>query len=91
MVAVHRPDSQWGARARRQPGHAIPFLAAGWSIEYFFRAFARVKMHFRKLELASGALLVGVGMLLVTDRFTWLNSQFAFLARFVNAAERAIQ
>jgi cytochrome c-type biogenesis protein len=72
-------------------GLAIPFLAAGWSIEYFFRAFERVKHHFRKLEMASGGLLVAVGLLLVTDQFSRLNSQFAFLTRFVNAAERAIQ
>jgi cytochrome c-type biogenesis protein len=72
-------------------GLAIPFLAAGWSIEYFFRAFSKVKMHFRKLELASGVLLMGVGVMLITDQFTRLNSQFAFLSRFVSAAERVIQ
>lgn len=72
-------------------GLAIPFLAAGWSIDYFFRFFSRIKLHFRKLELVSGVLLMSVGVLLVTDQFTRLNSQFAFLARFVNAAERVIQ
>ena len=72
-------------------GLAVPFLAAGWSIEYFFRAFSRVKQHFRKLELASGVLLMAVGVMLATDQFARLNSQFAFLARFVSAAERAIQ
>lgn len=72
-------------------GLAIPFLAAGWSIDYFFRAFSRIKHHFRKLELASGLLLVAVGMLLATDQFARLNSQFTFLTEFVNAAERAIQ
>ena len=72
-------------------GLAIPFLAAGWSIDYFFRAFSRIKHHFRKLELASGLLLVGVGILLATDQFARLNSQFTFLTEFVNAAERAIQ
>jgi hypothetical protein len=69
----------------------VPFLAAGWSIEYFFRAFSRVKLHFRKLELGAGALLMAVGVLLATDQFARLNSQFAFLGRFVAAAERAIQ
>ncbi len=34
---------------------------------------------------------MAVGLLLVTDQFARLNSQFAFLTRFVNAAERAIQ
>jgi cytochrome c-type biogenesis protein len=72
-------------------GLAIPFLAAGWSIEYFFRAFARVRQHFRKLELASGLLLMAVGTLLVTGQLASLNSHFAFLTRFVTAAERAIQ
>ncbi len=65
-------------------GLAIPFLAAGWSIDYFFRAFSRIKHHFRKLELGSGLLLVAVGVLLVTGQFT-------FLTRFVDAVERAIQ
>jgi len=72
-------------------GLAIPFLAAGWSIDHFFRAFSRIKRHFRKLELGSGLLLVAVGILLVTDQFSRLNSQFTFLTRFVTAAERAIQ
>jgi len=72
-------------------GLAIPFLAAGWSIEYFFRAFERIKRHFRKLEMASGLLLVAVGLLLVTGQLSRLNSQFTFLTRFVTAAERAIQ
>jgi cytochrome c-type biogenesis protein len=72
-------------------GLAIPFLIAGWSIEYFFGAFARVKLHFRKLEIVSGAILMGVGVLLVTNQFSTLNSRFAFMAGWVEAAERAIQ
>lgn len=72
-------------------GLAIPFLAAGWSIDYFFRAFARVKKHFHKIEVFSGVMLMAVGMLLVTDQFARLNSQFRFLADFVNAAERVLQ
>jgi len=72
-------------------GLAIPFLLAGWSIEYFFRAFSRVKRHFRKLELASGLMLMAVGAMLVTNRFAWLNTQFRFLTDFLNAAERALQ
>ncbi|MBW2382852.1 MAG: cytochrome c biogenesis protein CcdA [Deltaproteobacteria bacterium] len=72
-------------------GLAIPFLLAGWSIEYFFKAFARVKQHFRKLEVASGLMLMAVGMLLVTDQFTRLNSQFSFLVEFVTRAEQALQ
>jgi cytochrome c-type biogenesis protein len=72
-------------------GLAVPFLLAGWSIEYFFEAFQRIKLHFRKLEIGSGLILVAVGFLLLTDRFSLLNRQFAFMANWVNAAEKALQ
>ena len=72
-------------------GLAVPFLLAGWSIERFFHAFARIKRHFRALEVGSGLVLVGVGLLLVTNRFTALNSLFAFLGDWITAAERALQ
>ena len=32
-------------------GLAIPFLLAGWSIDYFFGAFARIKRHFGKTRV----------------------------------------
>jgi cytochrome c-type biogenesis protein len=72
-------------------GLAIPFLIAGWSIEYFFQAFSRIKVHFRKFEIASGGILVGVGLLLVTDQLSALNSRFRFMTDWVSAAERMIQ
>jgi cytochrome c-type biogenesis protein len=72
-------------------GLAVPFLLAGWSIEYFFEAFSRLKHHFRKLEVASGMVLVGVGMLLATNQLTRLNSQFVFLNDWISAAEKALQ
>jgi cytochrome c-type biogenesis protein len=72
-------------------GLAVPFLIAGWSIERFFDAFARIKRHFRTLEIASGLMLVGVGFLLVTDQLSRLNSHFRFLTNVLDAAERALQ
>jgi cytochrome c-type biogenesis protein len=72
-------------------GLAVPFLLAGWSIEWFFKGFQRIKTHFRALEVVSGLILVGVGILLATDQFTALNRRFSFLTDFVNAAERALQ
>lgn len=72
-------------------GLAVPFLLAGWSIEAFFAGFARVKHHFKKLEIGSGMILVGVGVLLLTDKLSWLNSRFSFMNDWVNAAERALQ
>jgi cytochrome c-type biogenesis protein len=72
-------------------GLAVPFLIAGWSIEHFFQAFARIRHHFRKLEIASGLMLVGVGFLLMTDQLSSMNSRFRFLTDVLSAAERALQ
>ena len=72
-------------------GLAIPFLMAGWSIEYFFKAFQRIKLHFRKLEIVSGGILMGVGFLLVSGQLSSLNSRFRFMADWLAAAEKALQ
>lgn len=72
-------------------GLAVPFLLAGWSIEWFFEGFQRIKNHFRALEITSGVILVGVGFLLVTDQFTALNRHFTFLNDWINAAEGMLQ
>ncbi len=72
-------------------GLAIPFLIAGWSIDHFFTAFARIKRHFRKLEIVSGVLLIGVGVLLATNQLGWFNAHFTFLSDIVVAAEEMLQ
>jgi cytochrome c-type biogenesis protein len=71
-------------------GLAVPFLLTGWSLEYFFRVFHRVKHHFHKLELVSGTLLVAIGVLIVTDQFTRLNSYFVFLNQWVSKLEQTL-
>lgn len=68
-------------------GLGVPFFLAGWSIELFFRSLERVKRHFRRIEVVSGALLVAVGVLVLTNRLTVLNSWFGFMDRVVTAAE----
>ncbi len=72
-------------------GLAIPFLAAGWSIDYFFSAFDRMKQHFRTLEIVSGVLLCGVGLLLLSNQLAIFNTYFGFLNDLVYAAEEALQ
>ena len=72
-------------------GLAVPFLVAGWSVEHFFAVFHRVKRHLRALEVASGVILMSVGLLLVTDRLSSLNSRFRFMTDWLSAAERALQ
>ncbi len=80
-----------GLLAIYSAGLAVPFLLAGWSIDHFFRAFQQMKHHLRKLEVASGAILMAVGVLLVTGQFARLNSQFSFLVGWVSAAEEMLQ
>jgi len=72
-------------------GLGVPFLVAAWSIDLFFRAFQRVKTHFRVLELMSGALLIGVGLLVMTDQLARFNGYFMFMSRFVTQTERLLQ
>jgi cytochrome c-type biogenesis protein len=72
-------------------GLAVPFLIAGWSIDHFFNAFSRVKRHFRALEIGAGVMLLGVGVLLMTNQLGWFNAHFTFLTDLVVAAEEMLQ
>jgi cytochrome c-type biogenesis protein len=58
-------------------GLGIPFIVAGLAVNGFFRVFGRLRGSMRTIEVVSGALLVGVGLLLVTDRLTLLARYFA--------------
>ncbi len=65
-------------------GLGLPFLASALAINGFFRAFGRLRGSMRAIEVGAGALLVGVGVLLLTDRLTLLaryfSKAFPFLA-----------
>lgn len=71
-------------------GLAVPFLLAGWSIEFFFRAFARMRSHFRALEIVSGGVLAAVGLLMMTNQFARLNQSLSFLNEWVVGLEKAL-
>ena len=71
-------------------GLGVPFFLAGWSIEYFFRALQRMRRHFRTVEIVSGALLIAVGLLVLTNRLTILNDYFLFMNEIVEAAEQRL-
>jgi len=51
-------------------GLGVPFFATALAINRFFAAFARIRRHYHKIEIVSGALLVVIGLLIFTDRFT---------------------
>jgi len=51
-------------------GLGVPFLATAMAIDRFFAAFAKIRRHYHKIELASGVLLIVIGVLIFTNRFT---------------------
>jgi cytochrome c-type biogenesis protein len=60
-------------------GLAIPFLVAALALDWFLRAFQRFRRWIPVVEKASGLLLVVLGLLLLTGRFTVLSG---WLTRF---------
>jgi cytochrome c-type biogenesis protein len=65
-------------------GLGIPFLLSALAINWFFKASSGLRKWMHAVEIVSGALLVGVGLLLVTDRLTllaqWFSRMFPGLA-----------
>ncbi len=56
-------------------GLAIPFLAIALAFERATNALAVVKRHFPVVIAVGGAIMVGLGLLILTGEFTTLNSQ----------------
>ncbi len=63
-------------------GLAVPFLLTSLGIERFLKFYNRFKFHMRAVEVASGVLLIGLGILLVMGRFALISGYFSFLNRF---------
>jgi cytochrome c-type biogenesis protein len=51
-------------------GLGVPFLLTSVAIDRFFSAAARIRRHYRTIELVSGGLLIAVGLLIFFDQFT---------------------
>jgi cytochrome c-type biogenesis protein len=51
-------------------GLGIPFLATSLAVNKFFAAFARIRPHYKLIETTAGLLMVIVGVLIFTNRFT---------------------
>jgi cytochrome c-type biogenesis protein len=61
-------------------GLGVPFLLVGLGIQRFMGAFGWVKRNYRVIAGVSGGLLVAVGVLLLTGRFTRLFARFSGFA-----------
>lgn len=64
-------------------GLGIPFLAAALGVNYLLAFIARFRRCYRAVTVVSGILLIVIGILVFTERMTWLNQQLGFLNRFV--------
>jgi cytochrome c-type biogenesis protein len=51
-------------------GLGIPFLLTALAINKFFAASGRIRRHYHAIEVTSGLLLVGIGLLLFTGQMT---------------------
>ena len=73
-----------GLLAVYSAGLGIPFIIAGLSMDAFFRMTGRFKRHFRAIEVASGVLLITVGVLIFTNRLSlisaWMVEQFPWMS-----------
>lgn len=63
-------------------GLAVPFLLTSLGIERFLKFYSRFRAHMHAVEVASGALLIALGALLVFGRFTIISNYLSFLNRF---------
>ena len=51
-------------------GLGVPFLATALMIDRFFSAMGRIRRYYHTMEIVSGALLVVIGLLIFTNKFT---------------------
>lgn len=60
-------------------GLAVPFLASALAFGQFLRFFARFKRFLPVVDRVAGLLLIGIGLLLITNYMTYLNAYFISL------------
>ncbi|MDD5629309.1 MAG: cytochrome c biogenesis protein CcdA [Elusimicrobia bacterium] len=53
-------------------GLGVPFILTGLGLNAFLRFFARYKRFIRWGEVAAGVLLMAIGLLLISNRMSWL-------------------
>lgn len=63
-------------------GLGIPFLMTSLALNQFLAFYGRFKKHFHAVEVVSGALVIAVGLLILTGSLSRLATYFAFLNRF---------
>jgi cytochrome c-type biogenesis protein len=60
-------------------GLGIPFFLSSLAFNSFLSAFGRIKKYMRLITIVSGIFLIGIGILLLTDTFSEINSYLNML------------
>ncbi|MDQ3917499.1 MAG: redoxin domain-containing protein, partial [Acidobacteriota bacterium] len=68
-------------------GLALPFLVVGLVMNAFLGFYARFRRHLHKVEVASGLLLIVIGVMVASNNLTWVAS---VLSRYGPDLERRI-
>jgi cytochrome c-type biogenesis protein len=63
-------------------GLAVPFLLTSIGIDRFLVFYGRFRRHLHTLEVASGVVMIVLGVLVLTRQFTVLSSYLGFLNKF---------
>ena len=63
-------------------GLAIPFLLTGLGLSQFLKFYKGFRKHLQVVEVLSGVLLIGIGVLMALNKFTVLSGYLSFLNRF---------
>ncbi len=63
-------------------GLAIPFVLTGLGLSQFLKFYGRFRKHLQVVEVASGVLLIALGVLIAFNKFAALSGYLAFLNRF---------
>ena len=63
-------------------GLAVPFLLTSLGVDRFLAFYGRFRRHLHAVEVVSGVLLIAIGALVLSGRFTVLSGYLSFLNRF---------
>ena len=63
-------------------GLALPFLLTSVGLGQFLKLYGGFRKHLQTVEISSGVLLIALGLLMATNKFTVISRYFSFLNRF---------
>ncbi len=60
-------------------GLGVPFILSGLFLNGFFSAFAKIKQHLHKVEVAGGLMLLAIGMLMLSGKLNVISQKLDFM------------